>query len=155
MFVCGDVMATTLTSIARNFGFITETDGPNRGPFVSMLQRFCYGQDGDSWCADFVSFVLDLAYHGKPPLRRTGSSQLMLSEARTKGFIVPAPLVDGLFFYVTPVGVAHHVGIVTAIAPLTGIAGNTSEDGKSDNGTGVFEHAIGGGVTPPIFVRLP
>jgi hypothetical protein len=38
-----------------------------------------------------------------------------------------------------------------SIAPLTGIAGNTSEDGKSSNGTGVFEH----GINARVFIHYP
>lgn len=139
-------------AVARGLAFIRETDGPNRGAWVSMLQRFCGGIDGESWCADFVSYVLDVAYHGRVPILRTGSCQRMLSDARVKGFAVAgAPLAEDLYFYVNASGLAHHVGIVTATAPLTGIAGNTSADGLSSDGTGVFEHVIAASV----FVRLP
>jgi hypothetical protein len=145
----------SLTAMARRLNFIRETDGPNRGAWVNGLQRYCHGQSGDSWCADFVSFVLDWAYFGKSPLRLTGSTQQMLDEARTKGFVVDQPDVDDLFFFLNANGLPHHVGIVTGVGPLFGIAGNTSEDGLSVNGTGVFEHAIT--VTPSriVFVRTP
>ena len=148
----------SLTAISRHFYHIRETLGPNRGFFVSMLQRFCHGKDGDAWCADFVSFVLDIAYMGKPPLRKTGSTQEMLSEAKVKGFFTTTPRADDLFFFVREDGTPHHVGIVTDVdspgLSFIGIAGNTSDDGTSSNGTGVFEHAITltNGV---VFVRLP
>lgn len=145
----------SLTTVARRLGFVRETEGPNRGAWVGMLQRFCAGKPGDSWCADFLSFVLDVAYHGKAPLPRSGSCAILLAAARTIGTVVAAPEVDDLYFYVTPSGHAHHVGVVTNAAPLTGIAGNTSEDGTSDNGTGVFEHAIASNPASVVFVRLP
>jgi len=147
-------MTASLTAVARRLSFIRETEGPNRGAWVSMLQRFCFGNLGDSWCADFVSFVLDVAYHGQPPIRRSGSSQLMLEAAKTKGTVVTYPTTDDLFFYVNATGHAHHVGIVTGVTPLTGIAGNTSPDGMSDNGTGVFEHPIESDPSRVVFVRF-
>lgn len=142
----------SLTIVARRFSFVRETLGPNRGFWVSWFQRFTGGRAGDSWCADFASFVLDVAYMGNPPLQKTGSTQVMLAEARVKGYVVDRPEVDALYFYLNAAGVPHHVGIVTNTAPLTGIAGNTSADGTSDNGTGVFEHAISTGHT--VYVRL-
>lgn len=145
---------------ARRLSFIRETGGANRGAWVEALQRFCSGIPGDSWCADYVSFVLDVVYRGKAPLRKTGSTKVMLAEARLKGFVVTTPQPEDLYFYLDGAGVPHHVGIVTevtinggGIAQIIGIAGNTSEDGQSANGTGVFEHSIPTKNT--VFVRLP
>jgi|SRR6476469_2891618 len=145
----------SLTVIARRFAFVRETLGPNRGFWVNKFQRDAGGQDGDSWCADFVSYVLDVAYMGKPPLKRTGSTQTLLAEARAKGYVVDKPAVDCLFFYLNAADLPHHVGIVTGTSTsgTIGIAGNTSEDGQSVNGTGVFEHVISTAHT--VYVRLP
>jgi hypothetical protein len=149
-------MIHSLTVIARRLAFIRETEGPNRGAWVSMLQRFCHGVDGDSWCSDFASFVCDVAYHGKPPIGKSGASHVRLSEARLKGLVVMEPAVDDLYYFVNAAWHAHHEGIVTDIDPLlTGIAGNTSEDGLSSNGTGVFEHTLRVAPTRIVFVRLP
>ena len=148
-------MIHSLTLIARRLAFIRETEGPNRGAWVSMLQRFCHGQDGDSWCSDFSSFVCDVAYHGRPPIGKSGASRVRLAEARARGFVEALPAVDDLYFFVKADGLAHHEGIVTGTDPLTGIAGNTSEDGLSSNGTGVFEHALIIAPTRIVFVRLP
>ena len=142
----------SLTAVARHFLFVRETQGPNRGAWVSMLQRFCGGHDGDSWCADFVSFVLDIAYRGHAPLSKTGSTLHMLNEADANHYRVSTPAIDDLYFFLRLDGTPHHVGIVTNIAPLTGIAGNTSDDGLSTNGVGVFEHEIPR--TRTVFVRL-
>jgi hypothetical protein len=146
------ITPASLTVVARRFSFIRETLGPNRGFFVSFLQRLCHGQPGDSWCADFVSLVLEVAFMGAPPLPRTGSTQVMLHTAEQKHMVVTVPRPDDLYFYVNAEGVPHHVGIVTNTDPLRGIAGNTSEDGKSSNGTGVFEHEISAAGT--VFVRV-
>lgn len=144
----------SLTAVARHLTFIRETLGPNRGFWVNFLQRFCGGQLGDAWCADFVSLVLDIAYMGGPPLAPTSSTKAMLSQATIKGMTIAYPKPDDLYFFVRPDGTPHHVGIVTDTAPLTGIAGNTSEDGLSTNGVGVFEHEIPIG-PKTVFVRLP
>lgn len=141
----------SLTVIARRFSFVRETDGPNRGAWVSWFQRLCRGVPGDSWCADFVSVVLDVAYHGAPPLRATGSCQAMLDEAAAKGLVVDTPALNDLYFVLTDEGRAHHCGIVTATAPLIGIAGNTSPGGSSSNGTGVFEHTL---QVKPLLIRF-
>lgn len=136
--------------IARRFDFVRETEGVNRGAWVQMFQRFTGNPPGDAWCASFVSFVLDVAFHGKSPLLKSASCHTLLQFAATHGLVTTTPRVDDLFFYLTSDGIAHHVGIVTGLSPLTGIAGNTSPDGQSVNGIGVFEHAI----TASTFVRL-
>ncbi len=152
----------SLTAVARHLSFIRETEGPNRGAWVSKLQRDCHGIDGDPWCADFVSFVLDVAYHGGAPLSPTGSTRAMLAQARAKGFSFSgdsAALKDDLYFFLRDDGTPHHVGIVTvgnaSGLQLAGIAGNTSEDGLSAEGTGVFEHALTVAPNRIVFVRLP
>lgn len=144
---------TSLTAVARHLNFIRETNGPNAGAWVNCLQRFTGGISGDSWCADFVSFVLDVAYYGTRMLPRTGSTGRLLDAAKAKGWLVAAPAVDDLYFFINADGRPHHVGVITCVDPLTGIAGNTSEDGRSSNGTGVFEHAIPH--TGILFVRVP
>lgn len=144
----------SLTAIARHLLFVREVGGPNTGAWVTLFQRRTGNAPGDSWCASFVCFVLEVAYFGNSPLVRSAACQVLLDYARSKGFVVPEgqpPAIDDLFFYVNDAGHAHHIGIVTGLSPLTGIAGNTSEDGQSSNGTGVFEHAI----TAHVFVRLP
>jgi len=148
-------MTHSLTAIARRLDFIRETEGPNRGAWVNCLQRFTGGIAGEAWCADFVSFVLDVAYHGKRMLPCSGSTKRILDAATAKGWRVTIPAVDDLYFFVTEAGRPHHVGIVTGIDPVVGIAGNTSEDGLSSNGTGVFEHALTVSPARIVFVRVP
>lgn len=145
-------MMASLSVVARRLAFIRETDGPNRGAWVSWLQRFCGGKDGDPWCADFVSFVEDVATHGHPLSKRTGSCPDKLTSVKDR--VVAQPQIDDIYFFIDATGFAHHVGIVTGTNPLTGIAGNTSEDGLSNNGTGVFEHALTVDPARIVFVRL-
>lgn len=143
-------MGASLTVIARRLNFIRET-APNDGAWVTFIQRFTGNKPGDSWCASFVCLVLDVAYRGQSPLPKSAWCPSLLSEGRSKGWIVTDPRPDDIFFYVNAAGMAHHIGIVTGVTPLTGIAGNTSEDGTSSNGTGVFEHPI----SATVFLRLP
>lgn len=141
----------SLSVIARRLNFIRE-HGANDGAWVNFVQRFTHNAAGDSWCASFVSLVVDIAYRGQSPLLRTASCALMLADAARKGYLVgDQPTVDDLYFFLDDKGHAHHVGIVSGLDPLAGIAGNTSADGKSSNGDGVYEHAI----TAKVFVRLP
>lgn len=145
----------SLTTIARRLNYIRETQGPNRGFWVFWLQNFTGGIEGDSWCSDFASMVCHIAYKANPPLKRSGSSHARLTEARAKGLVVSMPKIDCLYFFIDDNGHAHHEGIVTLTTPLTGIAGNTSEDGLSSNGTGVFEHTLNVEPRHVIFVELP
>lgn len=148
-------MTASLSVLARRINFIRETDGANRGAWVEFLQRFSHGVPGDSWCADFVSFCVDVAYRGKVPIVRSGSTIALLNDAKMKGLVVTQPQADDLYFFVRADGTPHHVGIVTEIHPLTGIAGNTSASGASSNGTGVFEHPLTVDPALVAFVRLP
>ncbi len=141
----------SLTVLARRLNFIRET-APNDGAWVSFIQRWTGNHPGDSWCASFVCLILDIAYKGQSPLVKSAACRVLLAEAAAKGWIVDVPQKDDLFFYVKN-GVAHHCGIVSEVlndGTVVGVAGNTSEDGTSSNGTGVFEHAI----QPAIYVRL-
>jgi hypothetical protein len=148
-------MTASLSVIARRLSFIRETDGENAGSWVDFVQRFTGNVEGDSWCSSFVSLLEDIATKGHPPTKRTASCADKLADARAKGFVVQAPQPDDVFFYVDATGHAHHTGIVTATSPLTGIAGNTSSDGASSNGDGVYEHPLTVSPSRIIFVRFP
>ena len=136
--------------LARQFLYLREAQslGQNMGQRINAVQTWSGGKDaiGTSWCAWFVTFVLDIAYQGKAPIPRMGSCQAILDLAKLKNMVSDVPKVGSLYFYVNPAGHAHHVGFVTSLDPLTGLAGNTSPDGKSANGDGVYEHAISASV---------
>lgn len=143
-----------LVACARELRFIRETEGPNKGRWVGMLQRFTYNKPGDSWCASFESYIEYVAYHGVVMTPRTASCQEKLDYCVKQGWIVDTPQPGDLYFFLNSEGHAHHIGIVTRAVPhLVGIAGNTSMDGKSVNGDGVHEHQIWG--QSMTFARLP
>jgi hypothetical protein len=86
--------------------------------------------------------VLDIAFQGQAPIPRLGSVQQIRDYAGPRGWLRKIPAVGDLYLYVNALGHAHHIGFVTQVEPLRGIAGNTSEDGKSSNGDGVYEHEV-------------
>lgn len=140
----------TRLEIARLFLFVREA-GQNRGLRVESIQHWSAGQFGDSWCAEFATMVLDLEYQGNAPIPRQGSCQAIRELAATNGWLTDTPSVGDLFLYINAADNAHHIGFVTAVDPLTGIAGNTSADGTSDNGDRVAEH----GIPAHVFIHLP
>jgi len=136
--------ADDVIKIARLFLYVKEAQsvGQNRGLRVESIQHWAGGEFGDSWCAEFVWMVLDLAYGGHPPFDRMQSCEAIRAMAQDRSWITDTPQPGQLYLYVNSAGRAHHVGFVTGVDPLTGIAGNTSLDGSSPNGDGVHEHAI-------------
>lgn len=140
----------TVVFLARKFRHVREA-GPNKGLRVEAIQRWGGGHPGDSWCCWWATMVLDLAFEGASPLPRHGSCEAIKDLCAEKGWLTDEPGVGDLFFYVNDAGHAHHVGIVTGIDPLIGIAGNTSADGKSANGDRVAERPI----SAKVFVAYP
>src|SRR5438045_8318402 len=126
------VSPDTIISIARLFLFVREaqTLGQNEGQRVNAIQLWSGGKSafGTSWCCWFVTMVLDLAYRGNAPIPRQGRCEDVYRLAKSKGWVTSKPSVGDLFLYVDASDHAHHVGIVTGLAPLTGIAGHTSAD---------------------------
>lgn len=145
----------SLSVIARRFDFVRETKGANRGLWVSLFQRFTGNTGGDSWCCSFLCYCLDIVFEGKSPYTKSGACQDIYVQARRKGHLVTTPAVDDIFFYVNDDDHAHHIGVVTGVSPLAGIAGNTSEDGISSNGDGVHEHALNVAPKHIRFARVP
>lgn len=96
---------------------------------------------------------LDLYTGGQPPLPREQVCHDLYDLAKRRGWLVESPAVDDVVLSIDANGHAHHVAIVTGTNPLTAIAGNTSEDGRSSNGVGVFEHEISS--NGKRFARLP
>lgn len=133
----------TVIEIARLFLFVREA-GANKGQRVESIQHWCLGQPGDSWCCEFATMVLDIFYRGNAPIPRLRACQEVYDLAKRRGMITTTPQPGDIFLYVNDQDHAHHIGFVTALQPLTGIAGNTSADGTSSNGDRVAEHGIGG-----------
>ena len=141
--------------IARKFLFVREVGGQNKGRWVGAFQSLCDGRPGDSWCCYFVSVVLAIVFGGfmHSPIGCHGRVQDVYELAKREGWLTDVAAPGDLFLYVNAQDHAHHIGFVTYAGPFAigGIAGNTSEDGLSDNGTGVFEHRV----YPQAFIHYP
>lgn len=131
--------------IARQFLFVREA-GMNKGNRVQAIQQWGGGSPGQSWCCWFVTMVLDICYEGLSPIPRMGACQDVYDLAKKNRWLTTTPVPGDIFLYVNYVDHAHHIGFVTAVTPLAGIAGNTSENGTSSNGDRVAEHTIGGAI---------
>jgi len=142
-----------IVAIARLFLFVREA-GQNRGQRVESIQRWCGGMPGDSWCAYYVTMVLDLAFAGKSPIPRTGVCQKIYAQAKLNDWVTATPATGDLFLYVNAGDHAHHVGFVTRVdgTDVWGIAGNTSADGKSNNGDRVAERPV---PSANVFIAYP
>lgn len=149
----------TLIEIARLFLYVREAaidaagDTNNTGLRVEAIQHWSGGEPKDSYCAEMAWMWMDLACFGKPPVDRFQSCEAFRQQAIANGWIVTDPAAGDLALSINTEGLAHHIALVTVADPLTAIAGNTSEDGISANGTGVFEHAIS--AAGKVFVRIP
>ncbi len=142
--------------IARQFLFVREAQsvGQNRGLWVEAIQHAAGGQPADSWCMEMLWCWFHIAYQGAEPFPREQSTETFRQLAAAKGWIVPTARIGDIVLSVHPGGVAHHVGLVTDVgAILKAIAGNTSQDGTSSNGDGVYEHAIS--PENKVYVRVP
>lgn len=143
-----------LLAIARLFLFVREA-GPNHGARVNGIQTWGGGKDGDSWCAWLATLWLDLFFQGKSPLAREGNCEKIHQLALAQGWVVPAPQPSDFYLYVNDDGHAHHIGVVTVVSPLMGIAGNTDADGTSSNGDGCHEHALKVQPQHIVYFRVP
>ncbi len=140
------------TDIARQYLYVREAS-QNRGQKVEAIQKWSGGQAGESWCCYFVTMVLDICFQGAAPIPRQGACQSVYDLAKQNNWLVENPMKDDIFLYVNDADHAHHIGFITD-GYQTGIAGNTSEDGLSSNGNGVYEHSISTGAHVK-YVRVP
>lgn len=140
------------TDVARQYRFVLE-EGQNRGPRVESIQRWCEGVAGDSWCCEFATMILDICFQGKSPIPPLRAVQSVYELAIKNNWMTDHPIKDDLFIYVNNVDHAHHIGIFTE--NWNGIAGNTSVDGASSNGNGVFEHLLTANKDHIKFIHYP
>lgn len=140
------------TDISRQFLFVREAS-QNKGQRVEAIQKWAGGQPGDSWCCEFATMVLDICFEGNAPIPRLQACQSVYDLAKGKGWLVDKPEKDDIYLYVNDANHAHHIGFITDTA--NGIAGNTSSDGKSSNGDGVYEHEISTNPAHVKYVRYP
>jgi hypothetical protein len=141
------------TEIARQFLYVREA-GANTGQKVEAIQKWCGGKSGESWCAYFATMVLDICFQGSAPIPRQGGCDAIYELANKNGWLTTTPVKDDIFLYVNG-NDAHHIGIITVDGGSIGIAGNTSEDGQSSNGTGVFEHSISTNPSKVKYIHYP
>jgi hypothetical protein len=142
----------TLVQFAKKFHYLREV-GQNQGLRVNGIQIWAGGQPGDSWCMEFVWFILDIWYEGKCPFARMQNVHAFLVLARANGWEVTVPVPGDLVISVDETGHGHHIGFCTEVSPFTTFAGNTSKDGKSSNGDRAAEHAVS--MRNKVFVRVP
>lgn len=148
-------MKSRVVPTAEQFvGWVTEATRLNDGPWVEAILRLTGNRKGDPWCASFVTMVLDIAYRGKNPLKRSASCDVLLEDARGKGWLTPEPSVGDVFLVMRAPNDAVHTGVVARAGTRTvlTIEGNTNPGGSRD-GWGVFarERACAG----LSFIRLP
>ena len=130
----------TLVELARKFHYLREA-GANQGLRVNAIQIWSGGQPGDSWCLEFIWFLLDIFYEGAPPFDRMQSVEMFRQYARVQGWQVASPEAGDLVVSVAD-NHGHHIGLCTQGIPLTTFAGNTSADGLSSNGDRAAEHVV-------------
>lgn len=148
-------MKSRIPEIAEHFvGWLQEATKQNDGRWVEAVQRLTGNKKGDAWCASFVTMLLDIAYRGKNPLPITASCDVLLEDARRRGWLHPVPHVGDVFLVMKSEHDAVHTGVVTSVdlAGVRTIEGNTNDDGSRE-GYGVFAR------TRPLahllFIRLP
>lgn len=127
--------------IADALSFIREVPpGSNAGRWVEATQRVGGTAKGNPWCACWVSLVLGVAYAGAPPLAYTASCDLLLEEARRKGWLRDAPSVGAVFLRLKSDRDADHTGFVRALGGdgrFTTWEGNAAPNGSRE-GVGVY-----------------
>lgn len=147
-------MKCTLVDMMKGLLFVRE-EKENRGNRVEAIQKWCGGLPGQSWCCYLLTAVLDVLYQGKSPIPRLGACQDVYNIGKKNKWLVSSPLANDIFLYVDSNDHAHHIGVITIDGQYIGIAGNTSPDGQSSNGTGVFEHELISNHNNIKLIRLP
>jgi len=139
--------------LVREFRYVREAAEQNTGQRVEGIQRWGGGAKGQSWCSYWATMMLDVWFQGNAPIPRKGLCEDVHQLAKKNGWITDEPEPGDIVLSVNEANHAHHIAIVTGTDPLTAIAGNTSADGVSSNGNGVYEHTI----TPrnKVFVKYP
>lgn len=135
-------LAEAIVVEARNYrGVVEQPPGANSnsGPEIDQWLAFVHQPPGSSYCAAFVSSMVHDARVGlgMDALRfKKSASALHLLELNAD-LKTDDPQPGDLIIFDHGHGLGH-VAIKTG--STTSIAGNTSPDGRSRNGTGVFEH---------------
>lgn len=133
-------LAEQIVKTARTYINVVEDPlGSNSGPLIDDWLAFVGGIPGDPWCAAFSCVVVHEArmLEKMPPLEFRRSSGALLLLIINDALKTDDPQPGDLIIW-DHGGGRGHVSIKTG--DVSHIAGNTSPDGKSRNGTGVYEH---------------
>ncbi len=136
------MLAEAIVATARKYqGVVEQPPGSNSnsGPEIDQWLAFVHQPPGSSYCAAFACSVVhaartDLAMGALQCKKSASALHLLELNADLK---TDDPQPGDLIVFDHGRGLGH-VAIKTG--PSTSIAGNTSPDGKSRNGTGVFEY---------------
>lgn len=146
--------AIALVAEARSWDYIREISGrDNRGLRVESIQHFAGGTFGDSWCYEMFWVWLDRVTKGRAPIPRGISTEEMRIIAVQRDWVIPVPELACGVLSLNELGHAHHIALCTEVVHFQTIAGNTSADGESVKGVGVFEHPAS--VAGKVFFRIP
>ncbi len=77
--------------------------------------------------------VLDMCFQGISPIPRLQACQDVYDLAKRKGWLTDNPVKDDLYLYIDDNQHAHHIGIGTEDGGKVGIAGNTSQQVKTEH----------------------
>jgi hypothetical protein len=135
-----NALAQQIVKTARSYQHVVEDPlGSNSGPLIDHWQAFVGAHPGDPWCAGFACSVVHEArlLERMGPLEFKRSSGALRLLAINSALVTTDPQPGDLIIWNHGNGKGH-VSIKTGDA--THIAGNTSPDGKSRQGTGVYEH---------------
>lgn len=159
------------TRLARLFDFVRERldahgRGTNAGPWVEAFQRTTGNRPGDAWCASFATAVVAIAAGGpgRSPIPATASCDVLLEDARGRGWLTSEPEAEDLGLVLKDPRDAVHVFVVERVVREPGgrvlvetVEGNTNRAGSRE-GVGVFVRAGREArvVTPALtFIRYP
>jgi hypothetical protein len=133
--------------------------GANRGRFVEAIINYGGGIPGQPWCAYFIYYIGRRMLGASWPLPKTGSCDVLLEWARTRGMLQNTPARGALFLVMKSPTDATHVGFVDDLMPdrsdtafLT-VEGNSNDKGIRD-GDGVVANVRGEtGITAYRFIH--
>lgn len=149
-------MKARVVATAEQFvNWVREATNHNDGPWVEAIQRVTGNKKGDAWCASYVTFCLDIAFRGKNPLARSASCDVLLADARKKGWLTDKPEAGDVFLVMKDANDAIHTGFVTAVGKTSvkTVEGNTNNDGSREGwGVCARERRVGPKL---LFIKLP
>jgi hypothetical protein len=145
------VFGTALVATARKYLYVRETAGPNMdggGPIDKWLAAVGCAP-GASWCAAAAcGWVHETAQGLNVTVNWHNSASALALISRNPSFVVKDPTPGAFIVWDHGHGLGH-IALLTDVVSVNGvpgglmaIAGNTSPDGKSREGTGVFEHDV-------------